>query len=92
MIGLPVSITATPPPPLQIKIVPASLQGKNSLPIIVPDSTDVSSIVTTSAQSAPIVAVQVVRSADTTANTDEDDVTEVLPSEEVNIQKSLVVE
>lgn len=91
MIGLPVSITATPPPPLQIKIVPASLQGKNSLPIIVPDSRDVSSIVTTSAQSAPIVAVQVVRSADTTANTDEDEVTEVLPSEEVNILKSLVV-
>ncbi|TKS80273.1 TOX high mobility group box family member 4 [Collichthys lucidus] len=80
--GLPVSVTATPPPPLQIKIVPASLQGKDALPIIVPNTAVVSSTVTTSAQSAPVVSVQVVNSADTQGNTDEDEVTEVLPSEE----------
>lgn len=92
MLGLPVSVTATPPPPLQIKIVPASLQGKDSLPIIVPDTADVSSTVTTSAQSAPVVSVQVVNSAETAANTDDDEVTEVLPSEEVNILlKSLLM-
>lgn len=82
--GLPVSITATPPPPLQIKIVPASLQGKEALPIIVPNTAAVSSTVTTSAQSAPMVSVQVVNSTDTPSNTDEDEVTEVLPSEDVN--------
>ncbi|XP_070701872.1 TOX high mobility group box family member 4-A [Pempheris klunzingeri] len=82
MPGLPVSVTATPPPPLQIKIVPASLQGKEALPIIVPNTVAVSSTVTTSAQSAPVVSVQVVNSADAPGSTDEDVVTEVLPSEE----------
>lgn len=90
MPGLPASVTATPPPPLQIKIVPASLQGKDSLPIIVPDTTNVSTTVTTSAQSGPVVSVQVVNSADTAGNTDEDEVTEVLPSEEVNILLNLL--
>ncbi|XP_070774821.1 TOX high mobility group box family member 4-A [Enoplosus armatus] len=80
--GPPVSITATPPPPLQIKIVPASLQGKDALPIIVPNTAAASSTATTSVQSAPVVSVQVVNSADTPSNTDEDEVTELLPSEE----------
>ncbi|XP_041805877.1 TOX high mobility group box family member 4-A isoform X2 [Chelmon rostratus] len=80
--GLPVSVTATPPPPLQIKIVPASLQGKDALPIIVPNTVAVSSTATISVQSAPVVSVQVVNSADTSGNTEEDEVTEVLPSEE----------
>lgn len=83
--GLPLSVTATPPPPLQIKIVPASLQGKEALPIIVPNTVAVSSTATTSAQSAPVVSVKVVNSADTSGNTDDDEVTEVLPSEEVNV-------
>uniref|UniRef100_A0A3Q3L3X7 TOX high mobility group box family member 4 a n=1 Tax=Labrus bergylta TaxID=56723 RepID=A0A3Q3L3X7_9LABR len=48
--GVPVSLTATPPPPLQIKIVPSSLQGKDTLPIIVPSTV----ALTTSAQSAPV--------------------------------------
>lgn len=82
---LPVSVTATPPPPLQIKIVPASLQGKEALPIIVPNTADASSTVTTSAQSTPVVSVQVVNSADVSGSQDEDEVTEVLPSEEVNV-------
>lgn len=87
--GLPVSVTATPPPPLQIKIVPASLQGKEALPIIVPNTVAVSATATTSAQSAPVVSVQLVSSADTSGNTDDDVVTEVLHSEEVNILDSL---
>ncbi|XP_049453696.1 TOX high mobility group box family member 4-A [Epinephelus fuscoguttatus] len=86
MPGVPVSITATPPPPLQIKIVPASLQGKESLPIIVPNTVAVSSSATTSAQSAPVVSVQVVNSTDTSGNTDEDVVTEVLHSEEEEME------
>ncbi|XP_026170193.1 epidermal Langerhans cell protein LCP1-like isoform X2 [Mastacembelus armatus] len=81
--GLAVSVTATPPPPLQIKIVPASLQGAEALPIIVPSTAAVSSTTTTSIQSAPIVSVQVPDSADVPANPDEDEVTEVLPSEEL---------
>ncbi|XP_035527109.1 TOX high mobility group box family member 4-A isoform X1 [Morone saxatilis] len=78
--GFPVSVMATPPPPLQIKIVPAPLQGKDTLPIIVPNKVSVSSAAPT-AQSASLVSVQVVNS-DTPGNTDEDEVTEVLPSEE----------
>ncbi|XP_023277720.1 TOX high mobility group box family member 4-A-like [Seriola lalandi dorsalis] len=80
--GLPVSITATPPPPLQIKIVPASLQGKEALPIIVPNTAAAPSTMTTSAQSAPVMSVQVVNSADVSGSPDEDEVTEVLPSED----------
>ncbi|KAM8727387.1 TOX high mobility group box family member 4-B [Acanthopagrus schlegelii] len=80
--GLAVSVTATPPPPLQIKIVPASLQGKDTLPIIVPDTAAGSSAAATSTQSASVVSVQVVNSADMSGNTDDEEVTEVLPSEE----------
>ncbi|XP_019960098.2 TOX high mobility group box family member 4-A isoform X1 [Paralichthys olivaceus] len=82
MTGVPVSVTATPPPPLQIKIVPSSLQGKETLPIIVPNTLSTSSAVTSSSQSAPVVSVQVVNSADVSGSPDEDEVTEVLPSEE----------
>lgn len=78
MPGVPVSITATPPPPLQIKIVPASLQGKEALPVIVPNT----AAAATTVQSAPLLSVQVVNSADAQGNTDEDEVTEVVPSEE----------
>ncbi|XP_034411880.1 TOX high mobility group box family member 4 isoform X2 [Cyclopterus lumpus] len=81
-LGVPVSITATPPPPLQIKIVPASLQGKEALPIIVPNTMALSSTATTAAMSAPVVSLQVMHSADTLGNTDDDEVTEVLHPEE----------
>lgn len=81
--GLAVAVAATPPPPLQIKIVPASLRSKDSQPIIVPDEEEVRPVVA-SPQTAPMVAVQVVSAVDTPASTDEDEVTEVLPSEEVN--------
>lgn len=92
MPGLPVSITATPPPPLQIKIVPAAMLGKDSLPIIVSDTVAVTSSTTASVQSAPVVSVQVVNSVDTRENADSDDITtEVLPSEEVNIRLNLLL-
>ena len=90
MTGVPVSVTATPPPPLQIKIVPASLQAKETLPIIVPNTVSASSAVTSSSQSAPVVSVQVVNSADVPGSPDEDEVTEVLPSEEVKLLISLL--
>lgn len=77
MPGFPASVAAAPPPPLQIKIVPASLQGKDALPIIVPTS---ASAVTSS---APAAAVQVVNCVDTPGNHVEDEITEVIPSEEV---------
>ncbi|CAK6967891.1 TOX high mobility group box family member 4-A [Scomber scombrus] len=83
--GIPMSVTATSPPPLQIKIVPASLPGKEALPIIVPTT---AASVTTSAQSAPVVNVQVVNSADTSLNPDEDVVAEMLPSEEDEMEVS----
>ncbi|XP_030607587.1 epidermal Langerhans cell protein LCP1-like isoform X2 [Archocentrus centrarchus] len=87
--GHPVSITATPPPPLQIKIVPAPIQGKEALPIIVPSTAAGSSAATTSAQAAPVVSVlQVEDSAETSGNPDDDDVTEVLPSEEEEMEVS----
>ncbi|XP_054452071.1 TOX high mobility group box family member 4-A-like isoform X2 [Anoplopoma fimbria] len=85
-LGLPVSVTATSPPPLQIKIVPASLQGKDAMPIIVPNTMAMSSTATTFAQSAPVVSVQVLNSADTSGNTDDDIVTEVLHSEEEEME------
>ncbi|XP_023140295.2 TOX high mobility group box family member 4-A isoform X1 [Amphiprion ocellaris] len=80
--GHPVTVTATPPPPLQIKIVPSSIQGKEALPIIVPNTAAASSTATTSTQSASVVSVQVVNSAATSGNADEDVVAEVLPSED----------
>ncbi|KAM9844673.1 TOX high mobility group box family member 4 isoform 2-T2 [Aulostomus maculatus] len=79
--GLPVSVTTTPPPPLQIKIVPASLQGKDGLPIIVPTTVAAGSTVI-SPQCASAAAVQMVTAAVTAGNHNEDVVTEVLPSEE----------
>lgn len=77
--GPPMSITATSPPPLQIKIVPAPLQGKDSLPIIVPD---------TPAEASSAQAVQVVNAADTQGSADDDEVTEVLHSEEEEMEVS----
>ncbi|XP_041847245.1 TOX high mobility group box family member 4-A [Melanotaenia boesemani] len=71
--GHTVSVTATPPPPLQIKILPASISNKEVTSIIVPTA----AAATTSAQ-----AVHAVNSAETSGNSDEDVVTEVLHSEE----------
>lgn len=83
------SVTATPPPPLQIKIVPAPIQGKQALPIIVPSTAASSSTETTSAQAPPVVSLlQEDDSAETSGHADDDDdddVTEVLPSEEVKL-------
>lgn len=74
---LPVSLLATSPPPLQIKIVPASIQDRDSLPIIVPD-TDVLLAATTSARSVPAVPAQGLSPAATSGH--------ALPSEEVNVE------
>ncbi|KAK5859636.1 hypothetical protein PBY51_021179 [Eleginops maclovinus] len=82
--GFPVSVAATSPPPLQIKIVPSSLQGKETLPIMVPNTMAVSSNPTASAQ-APVVSLQV-NSADTSGSADDDEVTEVLHSEEEDME------
>ncbi|KAM8849615.1 TOX high mobility group box family member 4 isoform 2-T2 [Spinachia spinachia] len=83
-LGLPVSIAATPPPPLQIKIFPASLQGKEVLPIIVPNTVSLSS--TATGQSATGMSVQLVNSTDASGNTEDDEVTEVLHSEEEEME------
>ncbi|XP_045080637.1 TOX high mobility group box family member 4-A isoform X4 [Coregonus clupeaformis] len=90
--GLPVSIPATPPPPLQIKIVPASLQADASLPIIVTTTATAHSIgvttsaVPTSAYSTPTVALQLAKSTDLTASADEDSVTEEFTSGEMEME------
>lgn len=81
---LPVSLLATSPPPLQIKIVPASIQDKDSLPIFVPDADVFLAATTTSGRSAPAAAAQALNSAATSGRADE--VTHVLPSEEVNVR------
>ncbi|KAK5919173.1 hypothetical protein CgunFtcFv8_023083 [Champsocephalus gunnari] len=82
--GFPVSVAATSPPPLQIKIVPSSLQGKETLPIMIPNTMAVSSTPTTSAQAA-VVSLQV-NSADTSGSADDDEVTEVLHSDEEDME------
>ncbi|KAJ4936364.1 hypothetical protein JOQ06_000958 [Pogonophryne albipinna] len=82
--GFPVSVAATSPPPLQIKIVPSSLQGKETLPIMIPNTMAVSSTPTTSAQAA-VVSLQV-NSADTSGSADDDEVTEVLHSDEEEME------
>lgn len=67
-------LAATPPPPLQIKIVPASIQEKVSAQILLPN---------TGATAAPAQSIQVVSSAAAAAVPVSDDVTEVLDSDEV---------
>lgn len=74
--GHAVSIAATPPPPLQIKIVPASIQDKEAVQVILPD---------TEAASAP--SVHVVNPAATSSIPVINDVTEVLDSDEVSCTK-----
>lgn len=69
-----VSMAATPPPPLQIKIVPASIQDKEAVQVILPD-TEVASAqsmhVVSSSAGVPVI----------------DDVTEALDSDEVSVTK-----
>ncbi|KAJ8011780.1 hypothetical protein DPEC_G00061810 [Dallia pectoralis] len=90
--ALPVSIPATSPPPLQIKIVPGSLQADASLPIIVTTTTansiGVTSAMPTLAYSTPIVAPQFAKSTDMTASADEDAVTDEFTSGEMEMEFS----
>ncbi|KAF6718452.1 TOX high mobility group box family member 4 [Oryzias melastigma] len=69
----PASITATPPPPLQIKIVPATIQDKGDVLL--------------HAVSASARSEEAANFAETAGNTD-DDVTEVLHSEEEEMEVS----
>lgn len=85
---LPVSVTTTPPPPLQIKIVPASLQGNTG--VVVSTAATANSVGTshsttgpTSVYSTPTVDVQVVKSSDAT---DEETVTEEFTPGEVEME------
>ncbi|XP_010887788.1 TOX high mobility group box family member 4 isoform X2 [Esox lucius] len=91
--GLPASITATPPPPLQIKIVPASLQADTSLPIIVTTTTTANSVLTTtvptSTYSTPIVAPRFAKSNDLTTSADEDAVMEEFAPGEMEMELSV---
>uniref|UniRef100_A0A1A8MUD0 TOX high mobility group box family member 4 n=2 Tax=Nothobranchius pienaari TaxID=704102 RepID=A0A1A8MUD0_9TELE len=73
--GHAVSVTATPPPPLQIKIVPGSiqsLQGKESAQIIVPSSAAAGSAATSGNQVDDVVTV---------LDSDEDEMEVSVPSE-----------
>ncbi|XP_017276420.1 TOX high mobility group box family member 4-A [Kryptolebias marmoratus] len=71
--GHAMSITATSPPPLQIKIVPASIQDKEAAQIILPD---------TEAAAVSAQSIQVVNSAVTSGVPVDDDIAEVLDSDE----------
>ncbi|KAM4557033.1 TOX high mobility group box family member 4-B isoform 1-T1 [Fundulus diaphanus] len=66
----PVTFAATPPPPLQIKIVPASVQDRLAATVLVPS---------TAVAAAPVQAARIANSA---AASGDDDVTEVLDSDE----------
>ncbi|KAM6948235.1 TOX high mobility group box family member 4-B [Aplochiton taeniatus] len=88
--------TATAPPPLQIKIVPSSLQGNTAVPLVVSTastanllSVALSSAAPTSAYSAPTVAVQVVNSSDSSGNAEEEVVAEEFSSGEVAMELSV---
>ncbi|KTG37459.1 hypothetical protein cypCar_00031515 [Cyprinus carpio] len=52
--GSSLAVTATPPPPLQIKIVPASLHSNLSTPIIVTTATSANPVIATSTISASV--------------------------------------
>lgn len=86
-VGSSVAVTATPPPPLQIKILPASLHSNLSAPIIVTTATSVnpvisSSTIAASARPAP-VEVQVEHPSEQLVTAENEVVTEELASEEV---------
>ncbi|MED6241205.1 hypothetical protein ATANTOWER_002839 [Ataeniobius toweri] len=66
----PVTIAATSPPPLQIKIVPASVQDRLAASVVVPSI------------AAAATSVQVVNEGKSAAVSGDDDVTEVLDSDE----------
>ncbi|KAM4728453.1 TOX high mobility group box family member 4 [Anableps anableps] len=70
-LGQPVTIAATSPPPLQIKIVPASVQDRLAASVVVP-----------SAAAAAATSVQAAQDGSSAAAPGDDDVTEVLDSDE----------
>ncbi|XP_014857699.1 PREDICTED: TOX high mobility group box family member 4-A-like isoform X2 [Poecilia mexicana] len=69
-LGQPVTMAATPPPPLQIKIVPASVQDRLAASIVAPTA------------AAAATTVQPAQDGSSAAATGDDDVTEILDSDE----------
>ncbi|XP_008431185.1 TOX high mobility group box family member 4-A isoform X2 [Poecilia reticulata] len=72
-LGQPVTMAATPPPPLQIKIVPASVQDRLAASVVAPIAT---------ADAAAATTVQPAQDGSSVAATGDDDVTEILDSDE----------
>ncbi|XP_014870373.1 TOX high mobility group box family member 4-A isoform X2 [Poecilia latipinna] len=69
-LGQPVTMAATPPPPLQIKIVPASVQDRLAASVVAPTA------------AAAATTVQPAQDGSSAAATGDDDVTEILDSDE----------
>ena len=79
--GPPASVPVAPPPPLQIKIIPATIQDKGTAPAVVAGAAGAAA----SAQSLQRV------NSDPPCTPDEDVVAEVLHSEEVNVAAAIFV-
>lgn len=74
-LGQPVTTAAMPPPPLQIKIVPASVQDRLATSVVTPSAT----------AAAAATTVQLAQDGSSAAATSDDDITEILDSDEVNL-------
>ncbi|XP_023191594.1 TOX high mobility group box family member 4-A-like [Xiphophorus maculatus] len=74
-LGQPVTMAATPPPPLQIKIVPASVQDRLATSVVAPSAT-------AAAAAAAATTVQPAQDGSSAAATSDDDITEILDSDE----------
>ncbi|XP_051553303.1 TOX high mobility group box family member 4-like isoform X1 [Myxocyprinus asiaticus] len=91
--GSSVAGTAMPPPPLQIKIVPASLHSDLSTPIIVTTATSANSVISSSTISASghptPVEVQVEKPSEQFVTDENEAVMEELASEEMEMEVSV---
>lgn len=92
-VGSSVAVTATPPPPLQIKIVPASLHSNLSAPIIVTTATSVNPVISSSTIAASAlptpVELQVEHPSEQLVTAENEVVTEELASEEMEMEVSV---
>lgn len=79
-LGQPVTMAATPPPPLQIKIVPAPVQDRLATSVVAPAAT------AAAAAAAAATTVRPVQDESSAAATGDDDITEILDSDEVNLR------
>ncbi|KAI7809336.1 putative TOX high mobility group box family member 4-A [Triplophysa rosa] len=91
--GSSLAVTATPPPPLQIKIVPASLHSDLSAPIIVTTATSANPVISSSSVAASThstpVEVQVEQGNEQPVTGQNEVVTEELASEEMEMEVSV---